>query len=673
MPQSVELLVSYTLFPHVWPKEKTTRSDVPWADLKARIKDAATYIRKHDCPLISMADYGETIDRDHRCLRYGENVLRIYGVEVDYDGERVPIEDAAALLQAANLEAVLYTSPSHTEAKPRWRALLPLSEPNIPEKRAFYVARANGVLGGIASKESFTLSQSFYIGRVRGAPYTVLETHGRCIDNASDLEAVYHAAKGLDGAIARDPTTDAELRERFAKGNGRYEAMLKLSSRWAARGMSAEDIETSLLEMLGSGSQNADGIDLATRARPMAVSAVRKFGESRAPARPSPADDAIPTIEYEPLHGTEPEPEKPLYPRAPMDWDNLTGIPPARPWIVDHWLSHGVTLLAGAGGIGKTLLAQTIATALALGRNFLDTIKEPKRVLFWACEDDHDELWRRQLAICRFFGVGIAALTGNLIIQPRQGLGNTLFYAEYGAPKWTGLYAELCAQVKDYRAQVTFIDNVGQTFGGKENDRHHVTSFVNGMNLNGEGPHATVLLGHPSKQIDSEFSGSTAWENAVRMRWYMGMKLPDQTPEEGAQPDDPDTRYIAKRKTNYTIRDYRKLIYRDGVFVPEGVAAGPVRRYDAGQRGEIAAAVLLKALDQFAIAGVRATEGQSSPDYLPRKVRDMKLAEDCTHRELIDAMNRLRLEGKITEGVIGRYPNRTPKMGLIRTPPSAQS
>lgn len=367
-----------------------------------------------------------------------------------------------------------------------------------------------------------------------------------------------------------------------------------------------------------------------------------------------------------------------VFERNPMRWRDLASQAiPEREWRIKHWLTPGATLFPGLGGIGKTLVAQTIATALVLGRRYLDDIPKPLKVLFWACEDDHDELWRRQLDICNYFGCTFEDIADNLIMEPRIGLENTLFYAEYGAPKWTRLYGELQAQVNDYGADVTFLDNIGQTFGGKENERHHVTAFMNGMAGLGAGrPHSLIALAHPAKQSGSEYSGSTAWENSVRMRWYMGMKLPDQPldeSEEGPE-DDPNVRYISKRKTNYTIKDYRKLTYRNGVFVPDGDIARPVaQRYTFGNANEAADDVVLKAIDRFALNQIRTTEGKTSPDYLPRKIIDMKLAQGHSKRDLIDAMNRLRIAGRIAEGVIGKYPNRTPKTGLIRVIQSAQT
>ena len=353
--------------------------------------------------------------------------------------------------------------------------------------------------------------------------------------------------------------------------------------------------------------------------------------------------------------------------RTPLQWTQLaTQEPPERIWVVDHWLSAGSTLLAGGGGIGKTLVAQTLATGLALGMNFLDAIRAPQKVLFWACEDDHDELWRRQVAICRFFGATLADLDGKLIIEPRLGKENTLFYAEFGAPKWTALYPELRAQVEDYKADVTFLDNLGQTFGGKENERHHVTAFMNGLSGLSSRPHAMVLLSHPAKQEGSEYSGSTAWENAVRMRWYMGARLPDHPADPDAQEDDPDVRYLCKRKSNYTVKDYRKLLYRNGVFEPEQQEAGFSQRYSAGRRQEVVQAVLVKGLDRLLEQNIRCTDGRTSPDYLPKKLIAMKLAQDCTQRELVEALNALRLAGKLIEAPVGFKANRQVQYGLKR-------
>lgn len=348
-----------------------------------------------------------------------------------------------------------------------------------------------------------------------------------------------------------------------------------------------------------------------------------------------------------------------------IDWAALAGQePPARTWRVNHWLGTGPTLLSGLGGIGKSLLAQTIATALALGRWYIDDIGEPQTVLMWSCEDDRDEIWRRQVAICRLFDISLADLAGKLIIEPRLGRSNALFGLVFGQPTWTSLREELVQQVNDYRASVLFLDNIGQVYGGNENDRHHVTTFVNG--ISGITPWAlsTVLLGHPAKAAGSEFSGSTAWENAVRMRWFLGTTLPDQpeasTPEDGV-------RYLAKRKSNYSIHDWRRLTYRDGAFAADPPLPGP-KSYAAQGRADDARRCVLSGLRKLFERQIRTTAGPTSPDFLPRKLIEMKLAEDYTQRELRDAMNSLLMDGRVVSGKVGMYSNRTPMTGLIEAP-----
>jgi hypothetical protein len=286
-------LITYTVFPDVWPKEKTEYADMPWIELVRTLANPPHYMSKSACPLLSLCEYGDNAS-DKGYLRHAGNVVRCYGIEVDYDGEEVSPEEAQTRLQAAGLISVIYTSASYTDGAPRWRAILPLKDAAAPTQRALFVARANRALGGIASRESFTLSQSFYFGQVRGAKYKWYETHGRCVDEAADLEPMFHQAEGTDPKTGRDTRSNQQLLEAFARGEGRYEAMLKLSSRWAARGMAYDDVVSALNELLDSSgsSLNADGIDLRSRIEPMAASAVRKFGGTMPEVRISAALEA---------------------------------------------------------------------------------------------------------------------------------------------------------------------------------------------------------------------------------------------------------------------------------------------------------------------------------------------------------------------------------------------
>lgn len=674
-PAPKSLLVSYTIFDSVYPVDKTERADVPWSELVARVVNAPTYIDKKACPLISMADYGD--ERSEKgSIRHAANVLRVYGVELDYDGEQMPIATAAAKLRAANVRAVLYTSPSHKPETPRWRVLLPLLDPVTPGERESLVGRANRILGGVASRESFTLSQSFYIGRVRGVPYETEITEGRCIDQALDINPQFYAGKADNGDTRRDFTTDSQLRAAFERGEDRYQAMLKLSARWAARGMAEDDIVAALEGLFGDGNtRNGDGIDLLSRVPGIARSAVAKFGDTRATRNAYSVPDEPPAPEPPPWLDPNAEPgEPPGYAvefsttqpeRKPLDWAMLNfKTPPERDWVIPHWLGCGyVTLLAGPGGVGKSLLAQQIASHIATATPFIEPIPKARKVLVWAGEDDHDEVWRRQVNIAEVMGKDLSAY-GDLIIESFAGRSCTLVETVFGTIQPTKLIDELAEQVADYQAEVIVLDNIARLFGGNENERHHVTTFVNLVAgaCNRHRPTAVVLLGHPAKSEGSEWAGSTAWEAAVRSRWYFGRNLPDAKDEEQGEPD-PNIRHLARRKSNYSALDAVQLRY-DPVRHTFAVDA-PKAILERSMHPGRAEMLVLDAIEQLAKAGISTSDEKRNPAFLPRVMVDRKMAKRTDTPALTDALYRLQQSGRVARDVVGKHANRTPKFGLV--------
>lgn len=348
-------------------------------------------------------------------------------------------------------------------------------------------------------------------------------------------------------------------------------------------------------------------------------------------------------------------------PTPPIDWSQLIGEPPPRTWWMQDWLTPAATTVNGAGGIGKTLVMQAITTALATGCEYLTAATSPLVCLNWFCEDDRDEIWRRQRAMNSHFGLEPADLH-RLHTVARLGHENTLLDVVFGKPAFTPLMELLREQVNDLKADVLVLDNVAQIYGGIGGDNHQVTMFVNGIRgLVTDRPFAPILLGHVARAQGSEYAGPAAWENACRMRWYLGPTLPDQKPDEDEEAD-PDTIYLAKRKANYSAKDYLKLRYAGGLFVPDTVEG---RRFDAGQRNDLAERVVLKGLRKLREAGVLATDGPTSPDYLPRQIAAKGFSEGHTKRELAAAMNRLMGSSRLKRDVVGTYSNRTQRMGLV--------
>ncbi len=131
---------------------------------------------KISCRGSSSAKFGNKRS-DKGSLRHDANVEQISGDEIDYDIEQVAFADVLTALNELRISAtLLYTSPSHSSEKPRWRVLAPTSVPLTPELRAKLVAQLNGALktklgaDTVAKGESFALSQAFYYGWVCDSP-----------------------------------------------------------------------------------------------------------------------------------------------------------------------------------------------------------------------------------------------------------------------------------------------------------------------------------------------------------------------------------------------------------------------------------------------------------------------------------------------------------------------
>jgi hypothetical protein len=158
---------------------------------------------KGELPLLKCATFGDE-RTDKGSLRHDANVNSISGLEADYDGEEMSFEEAIEIVEAARLNALLYTSPSNSKEKPRWRVVCPTSCDLPPEERTKLVGRLNGILGSILAPESFTLSQSYYYGSVNNsAEHRGVLVKGDCIDLRDDLD---------DGAIGKSKKNADRLR-----------------------------------------------------------------------------------------------------------------------------------------------------------------------------------------------------------------------------------------------------------------------------------------------------------------------------------------------------------------------------------------------------------------------------------------------------------------------------
>lgn len=350
-------------------------------------------------------------------------------------------------------------------------------------------------------------------------------------------------------------------------------------------------------------------------------------------------------------------------PLASLDLVALADIEPEPKRFIIPRLAPAaeVTLFTGAGAVGKSLLAQQLATAIATGTPTLGLDLDPAPAIYITCEDDAKVLHYRQAHICRALGVDMANLAGWLhLISLRGEPDNALAYFDHeGRLAAAPLFARVAKLVRETRAALVCLDNVAHLFTGNENDRGNVTQFVNLLNrLAGETGVAMLLMGHPNKGGDT-YSGSTGWLNAVRSQVYMS-----RLEEDGA---DPDVRTVTIGKPNYTqAGEALRFRWHNWAFVPEGLVFSAPHSSGSSTRASEDEKLFLACLAER-LRQQRAVSEKRSPSFAPTVFATMSESNHIGKARLEAAMDRLFRDGRIERGELWKGPDRKPVFGLRET------
>ena len=619
---------------------------------------------KEGLPWLKLARFGN-IKTDRSCLRHDDNVLAITGIEADYDAELLALEYAVQKLTQAGLLSIVYTSPSHTEKAPRWRVLCPTSHEFPPEKRAAFLGRLNGLLGGTFSGESWTLSQSYFYGAVgNGAEHSVFAVEGAPIDTLDELDEIWTGKPNTgstpgSGSGSRDqpsngPVDEAALLDALVHGDDYHQATIRIVGLWARRGAAMLDAERSLLAAFDDVFPDLRDDRWADRRAdvPRCVDWVYgrearsrdQTGAQSGPAGPQTKGEKA---------GNTAEPYRPL---SIVHAPSLEGLPvPPRVWIVEDWLPLGsVTLLYSDGGTGKTLLVQQLATSLATGQPWIGLPVDPCRVFALFCEDDEAEVHRRQDNINATYGVEYADLGGFAYACP-VGDDNVLVRFDHDG-SWipTARYLELVGQVVAHEAKLLIVDTAADTFGGNENDRAQVRAYIGALltRLARDAGCAVLLNAHPSRagmQNGSTMdSGSTAWSNTARSRWALIVPKED----DGTVPD-ADLRVLTRRKANYArVGEEIELRYLQGVLVSAN-ARGP-SIFERVGKSMRAGATFLTVLDRLERQNIFVSASKNAGNYAPKLFAKQPDRDGCTRGDFEVALHDLLAADKLTTVPYGR-------------------
>jgi hypothetical protein len=252
--------IAYSIWTGKEAMTPPSRYESDWRELVDWLHQVPVFPTKEVCPLIKLATFGtqrlRKADGTLGSYRNDQNILHVYGIEVDYDGGAISPQEAIERLEQHQLRAVVYTSFSHTSEKPRWRALFPLGNPIEPAGRLAFAEAINGLFNGALASESGTLSQSYFVGRNPGGNYQVLSTfedpsEGLCLDEIDDWyvwRQPFARKKATESGESLTRTRDEtavmaeEALETLLTGANVHESALYLVGRWVAKGLSNAEI-----------------------------------------------------------------------------------------------------------------------------------------------------------------------------------------------------------------------------------------------------------------------------------------------------------------------------------------------------------------------------------------------------------------------------------------------
>lgn len=238
-----------TMFDDVFAATKK-EFEVTWDQVVSRIEDPKVWRKKEVMPLIKLASFGDQ-KTDQDSYRHDSNVIEVYGVEGDYDDEKVSMEEAAKMLEQKGVKCVLFSSPRYTDEKPRWRILAPFSHEREPEERLYYTELLNGAIGGILAKESFTLSQTYYFGKCTNS-YKYIVVDGDCIDTKDGQwdPIRYEAKKELTKTGSSSGIE--ELINKIYSNAEYYQPTMSLAAQFFNSGMSAPAAKAAVKAILAA-------------------------------------------------------------------------------------------------------------------------------------------------------------------------------------------------------------------------------------------------------------------------------------------------------------------------------------------------------------------------------------------------------------------------------------
>lgn len=208
--------------------------------------------------------------------------------------------------------------------------------------------------------------------------------------------------------------------------------------------------------------------------------------------------------------------------------DLMQREPPATRYVFEPIIPRRVaTLLGGHGGMGKSVLALTLAAHATCGRKWGPFPAVQCRAVYVSLEDDADTVRYRLRRIIEAYNLPADAVVAALQVFDGSDADATLAMEVSDDGIRRLMPTALMERVGNAcnGAGLIVVDNASDAYGGNENERRQVRTFIRALTQLARANDAgLLLLAHIDKSAarnggnGNAYSGSTAWHNSVRSR-----------------------------------------------------------------------------------------------------------------------------------------------------------
>ncbi len=328
-------------------------------------------------------------------------------------------------------------------------------------------------------------------------------------------------------------------------------------------------------------------------------------------------------------------------------------LPPPRDYVLeDIILANKPCVLAGLGGVSKTMLLMMLSVHVALGRNFLSKATKTGCVLLVLGEEDHEEINRRFNAISKHLNLSDAdiKLVGERVrAYPLFGEDARFSKAVGTAVEGTDFPDEIVDATNQLETETGLpvaligLDHAGLIHGGDFNAREAVVQTMTqvGKIVKGTGA-ATMVLAHSPKASvgkdeadQNDVTGSAAWVDLSRGAYILKAMSLAEAKDLDVNPDIRNI-YVSLTavKANYgptglKIWMMRNTVPNYGVSVLDHVTL--VKQQTVSNRSSLKARVkdfIRQRPGEFTITSLRETEGGKDGRFKKGKNLVASVAKD---------------------------------------------